>query len=98
LAKTEGGDPVDATEYKSIVGYLRYLLHTRPDLSYSVGLLSRFMQEPKEHHKKAIKQVLCYIKGTKEFGITYQRNEGCKIIGYGDNSYCVNTEKGKGTT
>ncbi|GJW48108.1 mutator type transposase [Tanacetum coccineum] len=34
----------------------KYLLHTRPDLSYSVGLLSRFMQDPKDHHLKSIKQ------------------------------------------
>ncbi|GJV60668.1 ribonuclease H-like domain, reverse transcriptase, RNA-dependent DNA polymerase [Tanacetum coccineum] len=43
-----------------------YLLHTRPDLSYSVGLLSRFMQDPKDHHLKAVKQVIRYIKGTKK--------------------------------
>ncbi|GJW73020.1 hypothetical protein Tco_0132390 [Tanacetum coccineum] len=47
---------VDPTEYHSIIGCLRYLLHTRPDLSFPVGLLSRFMQEPQEQHMKAIKQ------------------------------------------
>ncbi|KAK1422289.1 hypothetical protein QVD17_25292 [Tagetes erecta] len=88
----------DATEYRSLIGCLRYLLHTRPDLSYSVGLLSRFMQEPREHHMKAIKQVIRYIKGTKDYGITYRRQGGCKITGYSDSSYGVNTDKGKGTT
>ncbi|GJR78628.1 diacylglycerol kinase 5 [Tanacetum coccineum] len=47
---------VDPTEYRSIIRCLRYLLHTRPDLSFPVGLLSRFMQEPQEQHMKAIKQ------------------------------------------
>ncbi|KAD7479843.1 hypothetical protein E3N88_02979 [Mikania micrantha] len=98
LIKTEGGKPVDPIEYRSLIGCLRYLLHTRPDLSYSVGLLSRFIQEPKEHHFKAIHQVLRYIKGTKDFGIIYKRNGGCKITGYSDSSYGVNTEEGKGTT
>ncbi|KAI3813170.1 hypothetical protein L1987_17887 [Smallanthus sonchifolius] len=98
LTKTEGGDSVDETEYRSLIGCLRYLLHTRPDLCYSVRLLSRFMQEPKEHHLKAIKQVLRYIKGTKEFGITYKKLGGCKITGYSDSSYGVNTEEGKETT
>ncbi|KAD5317800.1 hypothetical protein E3N88_17746 [Mikania micrantha] len=98
LTKTEGGKPVDPTEYRSLIGCLRYLLHTRPDLSYSVGLLSRFMQEPKEHHFKAIHQVLRYIKGTKDFGIIYKRNGGCEITGYSGSSYGVNTEEGKGTT
>ncbi|GKB21199.1 ribonuclease H-like domain, reverse transcriptase, RNA-dependent DNA polymerase, partial [Tanacetum coccineum] len=63
-------------------GCLRYLLHTRPDLSYFLGLLSRHMQEPKEQHMKAIKQVLRYVKGTKDYGITYKHNVGNKIQGF----------------
>ncbi|GJX84602.1 zinc finger, CCHC-type containing protein [Tanacetum coccineum] len=98
LIKTEGGELVDATEYRSLIGCLRYLLHTRPDLSYSVGLLSRFMQEPREQHMKAIRQVLRYIKGTLNFGITYYKKAGCKLLGYSDSSYGINIEEGKGTT
>ncbi|GKC50568.1 ribonuclease H-like domain, reverse transcriptase, RNA-dependent DNA polymerase [Tanacetum coccineum] len=71
LVKAEDGNLVDATYYRSLIGSLRYLLHTRPDLSYAVGLLSRFMQDPKEIHLKAVKQVIRYIKGTKEHGIIY---------------------------
>ncbi|PWA75384.1 ribonuclease H-like domain, Reverse transcriptase, RNA-dependent DNA polymerase [Artemisia annua] len=98
LVKAEDGNPVDATYYRSLIGSLRYLLHTRPDLSYSVGLLSRFMQEPKDHHLKAVKQVIRYIKGTKEHGIIYKKEGGCKITGYSDSSYGINTDQGKGTT
>jgi len=98
LVKAEDGNPVDATYYRSIIGCLRYLLHTRPDLSYTVGLLSRFMQEPKDHHMKAIKQVIRYLKGTSEHGIIYKRDGGCKITGYSDSSYGINTDQGRGTT
>ncbi|GJY79922.1 ribonuclease H-like domain, reverse transcriptase, RNA-dependent DNA polymerase [Tanacetum coccineum] len=98
LVKAEDGNSVDATYYRSLIGSLRYLLHTRPDLSYSVGLLSRFMQDPKDHHLKAVKQVIRYIKGTKEHGIIYRKEGGCKIIGYSDSSYGINTDQGKGTT
>ncbi|KAI3669699.1 hypothetical protein L6452_41042 [Arctium lappa] len=98
LIKTEGGELVDATKYRSLIRCLRYLLHTRTDLSYSVGLLSRFMQEPKEQHMKAIRQVLRYIKGTLNFGITYKKKGGCKLLGYSDSSYGINIEEGKGTT
>ncbi|GKC28847.1 zinc finger, CCHC-type containing protein [Tanacetum coccineum] len=76
----------------------KYLLHTRLDLSYSVGLLSKFMQDPKDHHLKAVKQVIRYIKGTKEHGIIYKKEGGCRITGYSDSSYGINTDQGKGTT
>nr|GFA03075.1 ribonuclease H-like domain, reverse transcriptase, RNA-dependent DNA polymerase [Tanacetum cinerariifolium] len=98
LTKTAEGTMVNSTEYRSLIGCLRYLLQTRPDLSYSIGLLSRFMQEPKEQHMKAIKKVLRYVKGTKDYGITYKHNEGNKIHRYSDSSYGVNTQEGKGTT
>nr|GEW42699.1 ribonuclease H-like domain, reverse transcriptase, RNA-dependent DNA polymerase [Tanacetum cinerariifolium] len=98
LIKTEGGELVDATEYRSLIGCLRYLLHTRPDLSYSVILLSQFMQEPREQHMKAIRQVLRYIKGTLNFGINYYKNAKCKLLGYSDSSYGINIKGGKGTT
>ncbi|PWA73649.1 ribonuclease H-like domain, Reverse transcriptase, RNA-dependent DNA polymerase [Artemisia annua] len=98
LVKAEDGNSVEATYYISIIGSLRYLLHTRPDLSYSVRLLIRFMQHPKDHHLKAVKQVIRYIKGTKEHGIIYKKEGGCKIIGYINSSYGINTNQGKGTT
>ncbi|GJY48909.1 ribonuclease H-like domain, reverse transcriptase, RNA-dependent DNA polymerase [Tanacetum coccineum] len=98
LTKITEGTMVNSTEYRSLIGCLRYLLHTRPDLSYSVGLLSRFMQEPREQHMKAIRQVLRYVQGTKDHGITYKHNGGNKIHGYSDSSYGVNTQEGKGTT
>ncbi|GJW87552.1 ribonuclease H-like domain, reverse transcriptase, RNA-dependent DNA polymerase [Tanacetum coccineum] len=73
LIKKVNGDGSASAVLREIVNHPRYLLHTRPDLSYSVGLLSIFMQDPKEHHLKAVKQVIRYIKGTKEHGILHER-------------------------
>ncbi|GJV59444.1 ribonuclease H-like domain, reverse transcriptase, RNA-dependent DNA polymerase [Tanacetum coccineum] len=98
MTKITEGTMVNSTEYRSLIRCLRYLLHTRPDLSYYVGLLSRFIQELREQHMKAIRQVLRYVKGTKDYRITYKHNGGNKIHGYSDSSYGVNTQEGKGTT
>ena len=58
--------------YKQIIGCIRYLVScTRPDLCFSAGLLSRFMQNPGLKHWQALKRVLSYLKHTRELSITY---------------------------
>jgi hypothetical protein len=44
LDEDKQGKRVDSTDYRSVIGCLRYLLHTRPDLAFSVGIASRFME------------------------------------------------------
>jgi hypothetical protein len=39
------GVKTDPTEYRRVIGCLRYLLHTRPNLDFSVGTASRFMEK-----------------------------------------------------
>ena len=50
LSKYDEGERVDANRYRSLVGSLCYLTCTRPDLSLSVGIISRFMVEPIYSH------------------------------------------------
>ena len=47
LEKETDEELVDPTHYRKIVGCLRYLCNTRPNLNFSVGIISRFMQEPR---------------------------------------------------
>ena len=44
LSRDSTAEEVDATQYRRLVESLRYLAHTRPDLAFSVGYVSRFMQ------------------------------------------------------
>lgn len=44
LHKDESGNAVDLTHYKSVVGGLRYLVNTRPDIAYAVGIVNRYME------------------------------------------------------
>jgi hypothetical protein len=78
---------VDATLYWQLVGNLLYLTHSRPDISYAVGLVSRFMQEPHELHWKATKRILRYIRGTHTYGIQYSSNGNANLVGYTDSNW-----------
>eukprot|EP00253_Pinus_taeda_P018646 PITA_18646 len=62
LKSIEGKEFEDATKYRQLVGSLIYLTTTRPDISFAVGILSRFMKKPCEGHWSAAKRVLriCY--------------------------------------
>ena len=76
---------IDATGYRRVIGCLRYLLHTRPDLAFSVGMASRFMEKPTIMHSNAVKQILRYLKGTTDYGIVYTREEKEEsLVGYSD--------------
>jgi hypothetical protein len=86
LSKRSTRSPVNATEYRRAIGELRYLLHTRPNLAFVVGYLSRFMEQPAEEHLTGVKRVLRYLAGTRDHGLHYARHEeGCpRLIGYSD--------------
>lgn len=58
LSKAQKERSVDEKDYRRTIGCLRYLLHSRSDLSYWVGVLSRYMHVPKDSHQAALKQVL----------------------------------------
>lgn len=98
LTKDEGGKQVDATQYMSLVGGLRYLVHTRPDIAFAVGIVSRFMEHPTILHMNAIKQILRYIRGTLEVGLVYSKKNGNNsLTGYSDSDLAGDIEDRRST-
>lgn len=50
FSKDDGADKVDEQKFRSLIGCLMYLTATRPDIMFSVSLLSRFMHCASELH------------------------------------------------
>ena len=84
LSRHEEGEKVDSTLFKSLVGSLRYLTCTRPDILYAVGVVSRYMENPTTTHLKAAKRILRYVKGTTNFGLYYSVSDNYDLVGYSD--------------
>jgi hypothetical protein len=100
LFKNKEGTAVEATAYRSIIGSLRYIVNTRPDLAYSVGVVSRYMEAPSKEHWTAVKRILRYLKGTKNYGCKYERGNKIKpiLIGFSDSDFAGDLEDRKSTT
>jgi hypothetical protein len=73
---------VDNTLYRHLVEILLYLTQTRPYISYAVGEVSIYMQEPHDMHWKATKLILKYVQGTMSYGIHYTVGCALDLIGF----------------
>ena len=64
------------TPYREAVGSLMHLMVcTRPDIAYSVGVVSRFLENPGPKHWEAVERILQYIKLTRNYGLVYEKCE-----------------------
>ncbi|XP_031252817.1 secreted RxLR effector protein 161-like [Pistacia vera] len=56
----------------------------RPDISYRVGLISKFLEFPRQSHMKVAKRIMRYIKGTFDHGLSYSSSNNCVLVSYSD--------------
>jgi transposase InsO family protein len=81
-------EPADAQRYQSAVGSLMYLMvTTRPDLAYALGIVSQYLQTPREKHWASVKRIFRYLSGTRDLSLSLgQSEEKTKptLTGYSD--------------
>ena len=75
-----------------------YLTATRPDLMYSVSLISRYMGKPTEMHMAAAKRILRYLKGSWNFGILYKWGWFDELEAFTDSDYAGDVDDRKSTS
>lgn len=72
--------------YKSIVGALQCLTITRLDLFNVVNKVCQFMVKPLFSHWRAIKRILCYLKGTFTHGLVVRQSTQLSLQGFADSN------------
>ena len=99
FTQEERGSKVNPTLYRSLISSLRYLTHTRPDILFAVGILSRHMENPTQEHYTGVKRVLRYLKGTENYGLFYKKGDlRGELIGYSDSNFAGDSNDRKSTS
>ena len=80
--------------YALAVGSLMYAQTcARLDIIFAVGMLGKYQSNPRIDHWKATKKVMRYLRGTKDYMLTFKRSNHLKVIGYFDSDFagCVDS-------
>ena len=89
----------DQKWYQSAVASCIYFsTWSRPDITYAVGKLCKFMHNPGKKHITALKHLIRYLNSTAELGLVYKADAKAafnKIYGYYDASHadCIDTSR-----
>ena len=91
----DGGPRHTPWNYQSVIGMMNYLQQrTRPDLAFAVHQCTRFCNDPKRSHERAVKRIGKYLLGTKEHGITCRPDKNKGLECYVDADFAVSWDNG----
>ena len=72
----------DPRRYRRLIGKLIYLTVARLDIIFAVGVLSKFIHQPREIHWFAAMRILAYIKSCPGKGLVYKKHGHVYIFEY----------------
>jgi len=81
--------------YRQLVGSLICLTITRPDISYAVHIVSKFMQAPRHLHFAAVRHLIRYLIGSPTRGLFFPKHSTLTLTSYSDVDWagCPDTRK-----
>ena len=79
---------MEAVPYREAVGGLMYaMVMSRPDIAFAVSQVAKFCQNPGPGHWSAVKRILAYLAGTRNFGLSFDGFNPGDIVGFTDADY-----------
>ncbi|KAA0025390.1 Copia protein [Cucumis melo var. makuwa] len=72
-----------------MIGSLLYIIASRLDIAFVVGVCAKFHSDLKGTHLAAVKRIIKYIHSTSDFGVLYSYDTNSTLLGYCD---AVSTE------
>ena len=85
--------------YTAVIGSRIYAaVTTCPNISHAIQHLSQFTSNFSQTHITAVKQVLRYLNGTRNLGITYWPTSDPEVLGYTDADWAQDTLDRKSTS
>ena len=98
LFSVASSEAVNAMMYRQMIGSLKYLMNTRPDICFAVNTLSQSLTDPRHVHLIVAKNILRYMKGTIDYGLKYEVNQKINLEGYVDSYWAGNAIDRKRTS
>ena len=80
-----------------MIGNLLYLIASRPDIRYNVGVCARYQANPKESHITAVKSIIKYVKSTSSFGVWHDKDTNDVLAKYSEADWVGNANDHKST-
>lgn len=102
--KLQSADPECKREcvapYREAIGSLMFMaIVSRPDIAYSVNLLSKYLNNFDVNHWNAVKRVLAYLSGSRDVGLMYrQTGDESPVVGYSDADFASDVDTRRSTT
>ena len=81
-----------------MIGCLLYLIASRPDIAFSVGVCFKFQSNPKVSHLNAVKRIIKYVGGTCDYGLFYSKESNLSLIGFLDSNWVGNADDKRSIT
>jgi hypothetical protein len=102
LSKTQGPataeerERIDNIPYASAIGCIMYVMQcTRPDITHAISLTSRYESYPGMEHWTSVKNILKYLKRTKDKFLCYGGDQELVVTSYTDASWNTDPDDSK---